>query len=311
MRRITITGVVLIAIGAFLVTLAPLVRFYAAGKLIAAPADQYGITKLRADNAQYFSTGDLKVLTGNLDITVTTRGDVEAAKGDDVVWDEFTAVNDVTNNKQGISYAQRRSAFNKYTGAGVNCCGANVEKEPVQLTGQIYLFPFSTEKKTYPVFNSSTRKAFDAKFVGEDTVNGVPVYKFEQTIPPTKIQTLTAPASVLGMTQPGDVQVDRWYDGTVTYWVEPASGTPVQQEQRRHEVLKTQDGVERSVAFVATARYTPESVNELVAKATDAKGQINTLKVTVPLALLAVGLLFILAGALLAARRPRRRGHEA
>ncbi|MFC6085503.1 DUF3068 domain-containing protein [Sphaerisporangium aureirubrum] len=309
MRRIT--GIVLIAIGAFLVTLAPLVRFYAAPQLVAAPADQYGITKLRADNAQYFSTGDLKVLTGNLDITVTTRGDVEAAKGDDVVWDEFTAVNDVTNNKQGISYAQRRSAFNKYTGVGVNCCGANVEKEPVQLTGQIYLFPFGTEKKSYPVFNSSTRKAYEAKFVGEDTVNGVPVYKFEQTIPATKTQTLTAPASVLGMTQPGDVQVDRWYDGTVTYWVEPVSGIPVQQEQRRHEVLKTQDGVERSVAFAATARFTPETVGNLVKNALDAKSQINMLKTTVPLVLLVVGLVAVVAGAVIAARRPRARGHEA
>ncbi|GAA1263990.1 DUF3068 domain-containing protein [Sphaerisporangium rubeum] len=311
MRRITITGVVLIAIGAFLVTLAPLVRFYAAGRLIAAPADQYGITKLRADNARYFSKGDLKVLTGNLDITVTTRGDVEAAKGDDVVWDEFTAVNDVSNDKEGISYAQRRSAFNKFTGAGVDCCGASVEKEPVKLSGQIYLFPFDTQKRTYPVFNASVRQAYDARFTGEDTINGVQVYKFEQTVPPTKVETLTAPAKVLGMTQTGDVQVDRWYDGTITYWVEPVSGTPVQQEQRRHEVLKTQDGVERSVAFVATAKYTPQSVGELMDKALDAKSRINTLRTTVPVALLAVGLLFIAAGALLAARRPRSGSHAA
>jgi hypothetical protein len=236
---------------------------------------------------------------------------VEAAKGDDVVWDEFTAVNDVTNNKQGISFAQRRSAFNKYTGAGVDCCGASVEKEPVKLTGQIYLFPFGTEKKTYPFYNSSTRQAYDAKFVGEDTVNGVPVYKFEQTIPATKTDTLTAPAKVLGMSQSGDVQVDRWYDGTVTYWVEPASGIPVQQEQRRHEVLKTQDGVERSVAFAATARYTPETVADLVGNALDAKSQIGTLKLTVPLVLLVVGLVLVVAGAVVAARRPRSRGYEA
>ncbi|MDH2427909.1 DUF3068 domain-containing protein [Sphaerisporangium sp. TRM90804] len=292
----------LITIGAFLVTLAPLMRFYAADRLISAPADQYVVTKLQAEDAQYFSTGDLKVLTGNLDITVTTRGDVAAATGDQVVWDEFTAVNDVTNNRQGISFNQRRSAFNRYTGEGVNCCGSNVEKEPVNLSGQVYLFPFGTQKKAYKVFNGTARQAFEARFVGEETVNGLAVYKFEQSVPQTRTQTLTAPASVLGMTQSGDVQVERFYDGVVTYWVEPTSGVPVKQEQQRHEVLKTEDGVERSVAFVATARMTPATVGELVAKAVDAKGQINLLKVTVPLILLIVGLVFVIAGLLVVAR---------
>src|SRR3954469_15468063 len=91
-------GVVLIAVGAFLLVLAPLIRFQTADKLIQAPAGQYSISKLSAENAEYFSVGDLKVLTGTLDITVTTRGDVAESKGDNVVWDQFTAVTDVTNN---------------------------------------------------------------------------------------------------------------------------------------------------------------------------------------------------------------------
>ncbi|WP_248963515.1 DUF3068 domain-containing protein [Sphaerisporangium perillae] len=308
MRRIT--GVVLIAIGAFLITLAPLIRFYAAGKLIAAPADYYGVTELRADNAQYFSAAKVKVLNASLDITVTTRGDVAEAKDDHVVWDEFSVVNDVTNSLPNIALDQRRSAFNKYTGEAVNCCGANVDKEPVQMTGQIYTFPFSTEKKTYKVFNSSTRQSYDTKFVSEDTVNGLPVYKFEQTIPPTKIATITAPASVLGMSQPGDVQADRFYDGVVTFWVEPTSGAPVKQEQHRHEVLKTQDGVERTVAFVATVKMTPATIDRLVKNAIDGKSQITLLKTTVPLVLLVVGLLLAVGGAVLLLSGRTRRASE-
>lgn len=308
MRRIT--GVVLVAIGAFLITLAPLIRFYAAGKLVAAPADYYGITELRADNAQYFSAEKVKVLTANLDITVTTRGDVAEAKDDHVVWDEFTAVNDVTNALPGISLDQRRSAFNKYTGEAVNCCGANIDKEPVQMSGQVYLFPFGTEKKTYKVFNSSAKQAFDAKFVAEDTVNGLSVYKFEQAVPPTKIATITAPASAFGMDQPGDVQVDRYYDGVVTFWVEPTSGAPVRQDQQRHEVLKTQDGVERSVAFVATAKMTPSTVDRLVKSAIDGKSQITLLKTTLPLTLLVVGILLVVGGLFVAISRPRRRAED-
>ncbi|GAA3829948.1 hypothetical protein GCM10022226_58490 [Sphaerisporangium flaviroseum] len=306
-----VVGIVLLGVGTFLIALAPLVRFQVAEKLIAAPADQYGITKLTADNAQYFSAGDLKVLNATLEITVTTRGDVTDAKDDRVVWDQFTSVSDVTNSRPGISMTEFRSAFNKYTGAAVNCCGASIDKQPVTLEGQIFLFPFGAEKKTYRVFNSSTGKAYDARFVSEDTVNGLAVYKYEQAVPPTKTQTLTAPASVMGMTEAGDVQVDRWYDGTTTYWVEPTSGVPVRQEQQRHEVLKTQDGVERKPALIATARFTPETTADLVKKATDSKNQIALIKTTVPLVLFVVGLLVVLAGAFLVVRRrpaPARRG---
>ncbi|GIH74587.1 DUF3068 domain-containing protein [Planobispora longispora] len=299
-------GVVLLAVGAFLIVLAPLVRFQVADKLIAAPAGQYGVSKLEATNAQYFSTGDLKVLTGNLDITVTTRGDVSQAQGDRVVWDEFTSVNDVTNNKAGISMSERRSAFNKYTGVGVNCCAVNIDKKPVTLEGQIYKWPFDVEKKTYKVFNSTTGKAFDAKFVGEDTVNGLAVYKFEQAIPPTKTQTITAPASVFGVPVAGDIQVDRVYDGKNTFWIEPVTGSPVRQEQQRNEVLKTQDGVERSKAFVATAKMTQETVNELSTNARNSKSQITLIKTTIPLVLLILGVV-LLGGGLFALRGARRK----
>jgi hypothetical protein len=297
-------GVILIAVGAFLLVLAPLIRFQAADKLIQAPAGQYSISKLSAENAQYFSVGDLKVLTGNLDITVTTRGDVAESKGDNVVWDQFTAVTDVTNNNPNIALTEFRSAFNKYNGAGVNCCGVSIDKQPVQLEGQIFLFPFGVEKKTYKVFNSTTHKAFDATFAGEDTVNGLKVYKFTQKIPPTTTQTLSAPASVLGLTDPGDVQVNRVYDGVNTYWVEPNTGAPVKQQQQRHEVLKTMDGVERKPALVATAVMTPETVSDLVATARDSASQITLIKTTLPLVSLILGIALLVGGVLLM-RRPR------
>ncbi len=301
MRRVI--GLVLIGIGAFLIVLAPLVRFQVAASLIAAPANQYGISKLEAVDAQYFSPGDLKVMTGDLDITVTTRGDVAAAEGDRVVWEEAMAVNDVTNQNPLINFTERRSAFNKYTGEGVNCCDVNIDKDPVRLQGQIYKWPFDVEKKTYSVFNSTTGKAFDAKFVGEEQVGGLTVYRFEQSVPATKIDTITAPASVLGMDDTGDVQVDRIYDGVNTYWIEPATGSPVRQEQQRHDVLKTQDGVERSLAFVATAKMTQQTQDDLVKNAVDGRNTITLLKTTIPVALLVGGLILVVVGFLLMRRR--------
>ncbi|ACZ84469.1 DUF3068 domain-containing protein [Streptosporangium roseum] len=295
MRRVV--GVVLLAVGAFLIVLAPLVRFQIGGSLIAAPAAQYGISKLTAEGAQYFSARDLKVMTGDLGITVTTRGDVSQAQGDRVVWDEVTSVNDVTNENPMIALNERRSAFNKYTGEGVNCCAVNIDKKPSKLEGQIYKFPFDVEKTTYKVFNATAGMAFDAKFVGEENVNGLTAYKFEQIAPSTKTETRTAPASIMGVADTtGDVQVDRFYEGKNTYWIEPTTGSPVKQEQQRHDVLKTQDGAHSIIAFAATAKMTPETVNELVENATEGKSQITMLKVTIPLVLLLVGALLLVAG---------------
>jgi hypothetical protein len=300
MRRVV--GVVLLAVGAFLIVLAPLVRFQIGGSLIAAPAAQYGVAKLEASAARYFSAKDLRVMTGDLAITVTTRGDVAQAEGDRVVWDEFTVANDVTNNNPGISISERRSAFNKFTGEGITCCAVNIDKKPAKLEGQIYKWPFDVEKKTYKVFNSTTGMAFDAKFIAEDQVNGLPVYKFEQAIPPTKTETRTVPAAIMGLTgTTGDVQVDRVYEGKNTFWIEPTTGSPVRQEQQRNEVLKTQDGTGTDVtAFAATAKMTPDTVNSLVSSATDGKSQITMLKVTVPLVLLLLGLVLLVAGIFLA-----------
>ncbi|GAA4062164.1 DUF3068 domain-containing protein [Nonomuraea soli] len=303
MRRIV--SVVLIGLGAFCIALAPLVKFWAADKIISSgvKSNQFGVSNLEAKGAQYFSRQDLKVLTADLDIIVTTRGDVKEANADRVVWDEATVVNDRTNNRRVIDLSERRSAFDRASGVGVNCCGVNVQKEPVQIEGQIYKFPFGVEKKTYKVFNSTVRKAYDATFVKEDVVNGLPVYVFEQTVPATKTQTLTAPANVFGMTQTGDVQLDRWYEGKNTYWIEPVTGSPVKQEQQRNEVLKSSDGVERSKAFVATAVMTPDTIKGLVDSASSGKSQINLITNTLPLILLVVGAVLLVGGILIGRRK--------
>lgn len=303
MNRVVV-GSVLIAVGAFLIVLAPLLRFQVAPALSAVEGDYYGINKLRATSAQYFSPTDGKVITADLDIIVTTRGDVKEAAGDRVVWDEFTVVNDATNGRP-LDYTERRSAFDKRSGVGLNCCGVSIDKAPVQLQGQIYKFPFDVEKKTYLVFNSSTGKAYEAKYVGEELVNGLNTYKFEQAVPETKTETRTAPAVLFGMGTTGDVQLDRYYSGTNHYWIEPVTGAPVRQEQVRHEVLKSQDGVERSKALVATAKMTDDTISKLVTSARDGKNQITLIKTTLPIVLAVVGVVLFAVGVLLMMRGRR------
>ena len=48
-------GVAVLSLGVFFLALAPLLRFYAAPKLIAAPVDEYAKITMTGTNGQYFS----------------------------------------------------------------------------------------------------------------------------------------------------------------------------------------------------------------------------------------------------------------
>ncbi|TDE43688.1 DUF3068 domain-containing protein [Nonomuraea mesophila] len=295
---------VLVAVASFLLMSAGLTRFWVADKVLVSPADQYQESELEAKDAQYFSVAEGKVVTADLRMIITTRGDVAQATDSRVVWDEFTVVDDVTHKRQ-IDISERRSAFDRRTGVGVSCCGTRVNEEPVELEGQIYLYPIGVEKKTYKFYNQTAKGAYEATFVGEDTVDGLPVYKFQLKVPPTKIDTVNLPGSFVGLDEKGEVKLDRWYESVDTHYVEPMTGGVVKQDISRNETFKTQDGVERSKALVADVTFTPETVEELVGKATAAKNQITLLKVTIPVVLLVLGLLAIAAALVVSRLRPR------
>src|SRR5687768_2058155 len=93
-------GAILIALGAFFLTLAPLVRFYVADQMVRAPLNRYNMTRLEAQNATYFDTASLKQKTGvTLKAINTVRGDVRANEGNDdiAVWDSSTNIFDAAN----------------------------------------------------------------------------------------------------------------------------------------------------------------------------------------------------------------------
>ena len=64
--------------------------------------------------------------------------------------------------------------------------------------GQIYKFPFDTEKKSYDVWDGPTRRGLEATYEGEESIEGTSVYKFVQVIEPTVIDTRDVPGSVFG-----------------------------------------------------------------------------------------------------------------
>ena len=293
-----------VGLGVFLIVAAALVRFYAYPSLATVPADYEGITKLEAKGAQIFNSDPdvLKTETSDLDISSRTIADSGAKAPDgDVVWVNSTTV----KRADGTIFQQsrERAPFNAKSGAGVDCksCDSWTEvaagdREPVTRTGQIYKFPFGTQKHGYPVWDDALGKATTAKFAGEEKLDGLTVYKFVQTIPDTMIETREVPGKIFGSTEPS-VQAEMWYSMTRTFWVEPQSGSPVNRVENRVQELRY-DGVSVP-AFTGTVQYTKAQVDELVSDGKSNARMLSGLQLTFPLIMLIVGIVLLGGGLVL------------
>jgi hypothetical protein len=185
--------------------------------------------------------------------------------------------------------------------------------------GLSYRFPFSTEKKTYPLFDPIAQKAYDANYEGEQDVNGLTTYKFEQNVgynsdgqlvEPLKYSSLfdddadgevTARASLWGL--PGDpdepITMTRYYAAQRTFWVDPVSGTIVKTEERANHYY-ARDALKPEFALVDyTLTSTEETVEAQVAAARDERDRVALWSRILPITFTAAGLVSLVAGVLL------------
>jgi hypothetical protein len=295
-------GMLLIGVGAFFLTLSPLVRFYAAEQLIALPTDTYNTTTLQAENGTYFDAGNLRLRQG---VTVvahnTVRGDVRASSDKVAVWDTFTSVTDATSGTP-IDYRQARQAYDRKSGMLVMCCGAAIGNDmSVRQTGLGTLWPpGDVEKKTYQYFDTGTRRPLPMNYSGEDTVQGIKTYRYVMNVPATRIAAVEGvPGSVLGLGEDsGNVDADRYIQSTKTVWVDPRTGAVVNQHENVRSTLRTADGVERLTVAGFHLKMTEADQRKLVGLSDDSAGRINLLKFWIPVSTLIVGAGFLVAGIL-------------
>src|SRR5580698_10041152 len=186
MRRVT--GLILSALGTFLIVLALLTRFVVVGETVKFPLNENSITTLTASNASYFSPAKLAELTGvTMEDTLTVQGDNAAGSSSRAVWNEFSYVYDETNG-QSVQYGTERLAFDRRTGELVNCCGAYIgTNTSVKMSGQGYVWPFGVQKKTYMIFDTTLLKPMPTTYQGTAVVDGITAYKFVENVQPTQI----------------------------------------------------------------------------------------------------------------------------
>lgn len=298
MRRVS--GLVLSALGTFLIVLALLTKFVVAGEAVKFPLNENTITTLTAQNAKYFSPSLLTAQTGvTLEDTLTTQGDNAAGNSGTAVWNQFNYVYDKTNF-QTVSYSTDRYAFDRKSGELSNCCGASLGTgTKVHYSGLGLVWPLNTQKQTYQVFNTTLMKTVPAVYSGTASVQGTNTYKFVETVQPTKIGTQAVPGSLIGQPSEASVTLPEFFAGTTTEWVDPVTGAPVKGVSSQHQYLADASGNEVLTLIDATFSTSPASVASTLHTARNYDSQINLVQVVLPLIIGIVGVILLLMGLVL------------
>ncbi|MFC7327605.1 DUF3068 domain-containing protein [Marinactinospora rubrisoli] len=297
-------ALVCVTLGVFSLALAPMLRFWVAPALMRTPMDYYNEVVNHGENVSYFSAEDLESVEGaTVEAYSTFRADVPASDSDVVVWDQFTWVTDVDRDYP-IQSTTRRAGHDRFTGQAVDCCDPSVNGERAEQSGQVFKFPFLTERRDYEFFDTTTRRTWPIEFRGEETVHGVPTYRFVQVIEPTRVGERTMPRSLLGMDGEGDVTADEMFSLTRTYWIEPTTGIPIDLEERHHRAASV-DGEERLVLFDGVLRFTEETTEGYIESATPGMTRLPLVRETLPITLAGAGAALVVVGLLLPVLRRR------
>ena len=248
---------------------------------------------LRATTKVQTNKKETADLTGNLDSTA-------------VVWlVGQTVLRTDTNDK--ISQYSAQLAVDRVSGAGLpswegRWYDESESKEKVDFVGQVYKFPFDTEKKDYPVYDRDLRKAFPAQYKGTETIEGIEAYRFEQVI---SNQELALPADrvklLLGTFSPDASSGNVVYSNTRTVWVDPVTGSYLKVREAQRKFLVPNSGLQTTL-LNANFEYTEASVKEAAKRAKESRLQLQAIGVYIPASLAILGLLAALAGLLVVRR---------
>ena len=293
MRRFV--GPVLLGVGVFLVVLAGLLKFFVADRVIVTPIDQYAQTTSPGPGS-YLDPVALQVRTADLVAVRTLKGDVAASDKNTAVWDVSVVLS--TGDGQLVQATVDRVATDRRTAEAVNCCGEAVNSVPARHSGLSYKFPFDTQKQDYQFWDANAKTTATARYVSEETVQGLTTYKFVSQVPATQIQTQEVPGSLVGQSAPS-VQAPVYYDDTRTVWVEPKTGVIVKGSEQNLTTLRDSAGQDKTVVLKFDLTFNDDTQRSQAQLARDNIGKIDLVTTWLPLIGLLVGIVLIVAGVII------------
>lgn len=322
MRKLSLA---VIALGAFLIVLAPMVRFYVYPNLAVAPVNQVSETGLEAKGATIFDAKTLKEITTDLSIKVSTVGDAKA-KGDNVTYVNTTVTTDSAGTMTGVDETGKpiirgeveRMTFDRRTGEadpeaeGDFISDVAGKTDTVNYRGLVAKFPFETEKKTYNFWDSTLRATVPIDYVRTTKVEDMEVYEFHQTVAPTQSGSVTLPVSLLG--GQGDTSVDApmMYSVDRTLLVEPHTGVIIKRVEAQNNTIDY-NGVPQITTTKATVTYDEATVRKNIDEYGSQGSLLNLTRNIAPQVLFVVGLLLLVGGVIIGRRKaesanaPKRR----
>jgi hypothetical protein len=318
--RSRVTGAVLFGLGVLALVFAAGLAFIVGPRVERLPYDlDRTETVAEAPNATFLqiTKGVAEVKQGDLRSTITVQPDTrETAKlegdldGEAVVWLVGQKVINIDNNDL-ISAYSTALALDRKTAAAQPWDGQWLDtgnnRESVRYSGQIYKFPFGTEKKTYQIFDRDINATQPANFIKTEEINGLETYQFTQEIrggrqevPNDRLQVL------LSQLVPGATAGEIVYNNTRTVWVEPTTGQYIKVQEKQEKTLVGNNGQSAKI-LDAVFTYTDDTIARNVDTASSNRQQLQIVKLWGPIGLLVIGLILVVVGLMLATRRGRGR----
>jgi len=294
MRKVV--PVLLVGLGAFLVVAAVVALTWVPGQVERTPLDTDNTTVLSGtakvpDENFELQEGPVKAYSGNVvDSDKSTDDVVVFTTSLCLVHDEGDIDGCATeDDPEGrlINAEQSVFAADRHTGLTVDNDGYLPADSP-QLEGLQNKWPFNAEKKTYPVWDGVVGAAVDAQYEGEDTIDGLDVYKYAYT---ANVGPVNIVADITGT-----------YFAKYEFFIEPKTGAIINQTVHQERIAH---GVETILEL--DLEFTPEQVQTNVDDANDNLAQLRLLEVYVPVVGFVVGIPVILLGGFMLLRGRRRK----
>lgn len=318
------TGSVLLGLGAFLLVIGLLSKFYMYDQLAVVPLNQQTVSTSETApgaDAEYLDVANgLKITNGPLRSVRVVTGDVDLSKevseeldNNVAVWETYVCTAptdfDCASGETPLAGTNDTVAFDRTSAETVSWSGAfsdaNGESVDDPFEGLYFKFPFDTQKKTYPFWDGTLKKAMPAEFSKETEIKGLKVYEFIQTIEPTKTGTIDVPGNLVNRSDAKTYTADRIYANTRTLYVEPVTGAIIRGGESQDGYLEL-DGERGATTTKAELNYIDDYVQDNVDEYKSKAALLSAINTTVPLIGLVGGLLLILIGALLVIRAGRK-----
>ena len=309
-------GAVLFGVGGLLLALAAGLVFVVTPALAKLPYDLDPSTSVaEATNAEFLqiNDGSIKINNGTLKSTVLVTplaketadltGDLD---GKAVVWQVGQTVERV-DNSQLVSAYGAQLALDRVSGAAQEWNGqwlddTGEQDKGIKFAGQIYKFPFNTEKKDYQIFDRDLRAVRDAKFAGTENIKGIETYRFEQVITDEPLNLGTDRLTPLLATfAPGATDGKVVYSNQRTVWVDPVTGSFIKVREVQKKVLTPNVGAPTTL-LNADFAYNDATITASADRAKDSRDSLRLLSVYAPIGLVVLGLVLLVGGVLVGRR---------